>query len=177
MGKAFRWIGEGVLKDIVGGRVVVHMGRRLDATGHVLEGEIVREHTIDAAKLDAWVKDGRAEYVNLVENVVDKVGGSKPSAESERESAIHQQSANHTEAAVRVQALGDLRRITDDLDADARGIAEMELAETATADITAFLDLAQRERDKRRPGADKPKGRGKKPADTDLDGAGPGGAK
>ena len=166
MGKAFRFIGEGVLKDSVNGRVVVYMGRRTDANGRVIEGEIVRNHTIDAAKLDDWVKQGRAEYVNVVENVVDKVTGSKPSAEAEREAEIHQATAAHTDARMRLQALADLRLIIaspvfDDSD---RELAEMELGEVPTAGLRAYLNTCVRERDRRLDA--KPKAKGKKGKDS-----------
>lgn len=185
MGRAFRYIGPGVLKDIVEGKVIVHMGRRADAAGHVIEGEIVRNHTIADAKLDAWVKDGRAEYVNVVENVVDKVTGGpasgKPSPEAARESAIHQQTADHTDARMRMQALADLRTVMASavFDDDDRKIAEMELAEAPTVSLPLVIDATTRERDKRIDAA-KPKGKAKEKkaaGDLDLGGAGPGGAK
>jgi hypothetical protein len=154
MGKAFRFVGEGVFKDTVAGRVVVHMGRRTDAAGNLVEGEIVRDHSLSDEKVAQWVRDGRAEYVGAVENVVDKLTGgraaaAKPSAESARESAIHQTTADHTDAAMRLQALADMRRLTDDLDTEARELVELEYAEVPTSELTAFLDLQRRERDRR----------------------------
>lgn len=201
MSKAFRWIGDGVLKDVVGGRVVVYMGRRIDATGHVIEGEIVRNHTIDDAKLESWVKAGRAEYVGAIENVVDKVTGAVAktngtSAESEREASVHQRAADHTDAVLRQRALADLRLViaSEAFDDDDRNLLEMEFAEVPTARLRDLIDTTTRERDRRLDTA-KPKARarkGKKAAeaepedeadvavdesepDLDLGGAGPGG--
>ncbi len=110
MSKVFRWLGPGVLTDRVGGQAVQHMGRREGPDGKLIDGDIVREHTVDPKKLAAWVKAGLAEYVNLAENAVDSLRGGKQSEESARGGQQVQAAQDQADAAARLAALAKLRR-------------------------------------------------------------------
>lgn len=175
--KAFRWNGPGTLTDFVGKppKAVEHLGRREDARGKIVEGDIVREHTVDPKKLDEWVKAGMAEYVNLAQNVADKLGGSKQNEESKRESEHLQAVADQADVTVRLASLSEIRRVMNHtLFTDAeRAAAEKEFPSIPSsrlpevlADTKAELERRQKAEETKTAGAAHGRGKGKTPADA-----------
>jgi len=178
MSKIFRWLGPGTLTDFIGKppRAVEHMGRRDDGRGKVIEGDIVRESTVDPAKLDAWVKTGTAEYINLAEKVVDKLGGSKQSDESKKESERLQAIADQAAASARLTILSEIRKtmaspLFTQLE---REDAEKGILDIPAEKLTYALEATKRELDRRQKAAGrKTRGSGLADPATPLEGAGP----
>jgi hypothetical protein len=136
MSKPFRWIGPGIFTDFVDGKAFA-----------AVEGEVVRDHTIDPEKLDSWVKAGTAEYINLAENMGNKLGGSKKSDESKREAEALQRAKDQTDANTRLAVISEIRELIRSplfTDAD-RAEFEKEIPTVPADHIAEVLENAKRE--------------------------------
>jgi hypothetical protein len=135
--KSFRWKGPGVFTDFINGKAF-----------QAGEGQIVHEHTVAPEKLAQWVKDGIAEFVNVVENIADRIGGQKPDDEdTKRLQAAHDQ----VNATLRIKVLGELRLLLLDrafTDAE-RSDAERDIETTGIEDLQRALESTQAEHKRR----------------------------
>lgn len=134
MSKSFRWKGPGVFTDFINGKAF-----------QAGEGQIVHEHTVHPEKLAQWVKDGVAEFVNVVENVADRLKGDKPTDDAD---TAHLQAAHdQANAIIRIKVLGELRLLLLDrafTDAE-RQEAEADLEKMSTEDLSSALDSTRAE--------------------------------